>query len=513
METTPRSPIFPDTNKKTISFQECFHEIFPAKSKLTLQKSLISEKTPKRKYSNDESSDEDGKTPPIVNPLSFRKTTSSLIFVGKLLRRLPTYKPNISTFDQNLNLNDPSDLEKAKQMLKKRREARNMNEINVLARSFESIELFQEIKNGLEPVLYLRLFKELIYEEFQANQFIFRVNDPPDKLYILLSGEVCILAPKEAPPNNSFEKFGKKQESKTDVQFSGYTVMNLIHKFQSFGEIALRNNTPRTATAACKTNVEVVSLDKKTFRSVLKVFFENQAAEKFEYLCKIPLFKGIANHYLQGLLLHLKEKIYKKGDVIFSEGSKVETLYIIKEGEVQARKTIDLKDMRDQMISDKCDSKEKIYEVMTLKDMEKFKELNSSWARKFTLLNKKSQILFCLGKGECFGEKGLLAQKNEADFTMICNSLTVILFTISYQKISENLRMIDHLGQREIKATIAKIKEQRSIFSKAVMTEGAIMKSLSRKKTEEKFYEIPKDEVKRMQTTSSFRNVRPEKQI
>lgn len=515
-EASPMSP-FPGPAKRLITFQDAYNGAVSAmKPKLSMKRSLASEKTSSRhKNSMDDrssSTENDDIESSPYGKASMRKTTSSLLFVGKLLRRLPTYKPNISAFEQALNLNDPNDLEKAKVILKKRKEWRNMQEINVLARAFESIQLFHEIKKGLEPVLYFRLFKELIYEEFDIGQFIFHVNDPPDKLYIILVGEVLILTPKEGLANSTMnEKMGQKP-SASDNLFAGFSVINTMEKFQSFGEIALRNNTPRTASAVCKTPCELVSLDKKTFRSVLKAFFENQAAEKLEFMRKVPLFKGIPNHHLQGLLLHLHEKRLKKGEIIFPEGTKVDTLYIIKEGEVQALKRMDLKDLKDQLLESKCDSKEKLKEVLNLREMEKFKELNSSWARKFTLQNKKTQILFCMGRGESFGESGLISNWNDSDFTMLCKSLTAVLFTISHQKILENLRMLDSLGYRNIDSTMAKIKEQKSFFSKAYLTEGLLMKNMTSREKEDELYVIPDDDEKRMRNTPTIRNMKPENQ-
>ena len=227
---------------------------------------------------------------------------------------------------------------------------------------------------------------------------------------------------------------------------------------------------------------------------------------------KVPWFKGIPNHLLQGLLLHLHEKRLKKGELIFLEGSKVDTLYIIKEGEVQALKKMDLKDLKDQLLDSKCHSKEKLREVLNLREMEKLKELNSSWARKFTLQNKKSQILFCMGRGESFGESGLLTHRNDSDFTMICKSLTAVLFTISHQKIMENLRTLDNLGPKNIVSTIAKIKEQKSFFSKAYLTEGMLMKNMTNNEKEEEIFVIPDEDEKRMRNTPIIRNMKPEDQ-
>ncbi len=147
---------------------------------------------------NNENSDYYCNTPLLFTPkLNLHKTTSSMLIAQKLTNRNSSMAhKKTDSIEINLSLNDPLDLEKMKQIFHKKKEARQPQEIKILAKSFEVIDLFKEIKVGIDPLLYQRLFKELIYEEFPANEFIFKVNDPPDKIYIILSGEVYILAAK-----------------------------------------------------------------------------------------------------------------------------------------------------------------------------------------------------------------------------------------------------------------------------------------------------------------------------
>ena len=481
---------------KAISFQDVVHDIFPSNHKLSTLKNHNSEtpllKTESSQYKLSENSIEHF---PSTATLKFRKTTSSIIFIDKMLKRVHSFQQRPPPIDINLNLNNPIDLEKAKTLLKKRKETRTVQEIKMLAKAFENMDLFREIKGGVDPLLYERLFKELLYEKFASNTFIFQINDPPDKLYIVLSGEVSILIPKETNLS-SFEKFsGRKMESFENLTFPGYVIMNTMRQFQSFGEIALRNNAARTASAACTSSCELISLDYKTFRVVLRAFFDSQTSEKLESLRKIPIFKSIPNHLLQGLLMHLKEKKYNKKDVIYQEGSKLDSLYIIKEGEAQASKVIDLKNMKNSIIEDKCDSKEKMHEIWNQIDLEKFKELNSSWARKLFQQNKKHQTLFILSKGQSFGEKGLITKRNQEDFSMVCRSPEAVLYLLPYEKILENLRNLDEVYDLQLKSSLEKMKDQKAFISKVIYTEGVILQEMSRKEEniEEKIKEIELD--------------------
>lgn len=470
------SPLSP---RKIVSFKEVVHDIFPSKHKLTLQSSSSKSDMLSSGMRPFESEKKTNEYLDNASALRFRKTTSSLLFVGKLLKRLPksnTIIPNNREKEMNMNLRDANDLEKAKEILKKKKENRTVAEIKALAKSFESIDLFSEIKKGIETNLYEKLFKELIFEEMPTNQFIFRINDPPDKLYIILSGEVYILAPKDNNPQNEPNNANISMENSA---FPGYIIINTMKKFQSFGEIALKNNTKRTASAACKSACQLVSLDFKIFRLVLKAFFEGQAAERMDYLKKVPLFNKIPHHYLEGLILHLKEKVFHKGDVIFKEGSKTDCLYIVKEGEVEVSKIINLNHLKTHILQDKCNSEEKMMQFSCQKEMEKLAILNSSWARKLILRNKKHYILSTLHKGESFGEKGINNPNNIEEFTMTVKSLDAVIFVLSYQKINENLKHLDQIYGLNFKTTLIKNNKQREFLRKIVQTEGLIMKGLS----------------------------------
>jgi CRP/FNR family transcriptional regulator, cyclic AMP receptor protein len=74
---------------------------------------------------------------------------------------------------------------------------------------------------------------------FAPGEVIFREGDKADKMYVVLSGEV-------------------------EVRLQG-TVIDTLAQGATFGEMALIDGSPRSATVVAKTSSEVAAINEKTF--------------------------------------------------------------------------------------------------------------------------------------------------------------------------------------------------------------------------------------------------------
>jgi CRP/FNR family transcriptional regulator, cyclic AMP receptor protein len=74
---------------------------------------------------------------------------------------------------------------------------------------------------------------------FAPGEVIFREGDKADKMYVVLSGEV-------------------------EVHLQG-TVIDTLAQGATFGEMALIDGSPRSATVVAKTSSEVAAINEKTF--------------------------------------------------------------------------------------------------------------------------------------------------------------------------------------------------------------------------------------------------------
>ena len=109
-----------------------------------------------------------------------------------------------------------------------------------------------------------------------------------------------------------------------------------LKRGDSFGEFALMNDAPRSATIIAKTDCLVWVLKREAFRKIIDFLFQINYDENMKFLKSIslplePTFKSV-------LANNLIKQMHKAGDVIFKEGELGTCMYIIKEGEVNCIK-------------------------------------------------------------------------------------------------------------------------------------------------------------------------------
>ena len=102
-------------------------------------------------------------------------------------------------------------------------------------------------------------------EHFEADETIFREGDRGDRLYVVIDGEVEVV---------------------NDSSDGGERVLRTLGAGEAFGEIALINESPRTATVRCKSRTNVLSIDRDAFNALfttlpeLRQFFQQLVAQR-----------------------------------------------------------------------------------------------------------------------------------------------------------------------------------------------------------------------------------------
>jgi cGMP-dependent protein kinase len=106
----------------------------------------------------------------------------------------------------------------------------------------------------------------------------------------------------------------------------------------SFGEMALLHNTPRTATVQTMTSCNLWVLDRKTFRSTLELLEQANYEENKAFIESIPVFEVLTKGQKDTLVHSLTNHNFVPGSVIVNEGDPGDLLYIIKQGIVLVTK-------------------------------------------------------------------------------------------------------------------------------------------------------------------------------
>ena len=102
--------------------------------------------------------------------------------------------------------------------------------------------------DGLEPAALDRLAASMRSRRFRRGEVIFHVGDPGDALFVIVSGEVKISLPSETGDE---------------------AILATLRPGDVFGELALLDGAPRSASASALTPAETVVLPRERFRELI----------------------------------------------------------------------------------------------------------------------------------------------------------------------------------------------------------------------------------------------------
>eukprot|EP00308_Calcidiscus_leptoporus_P008285 CAMPEP_0119357114 /NCGR_PEP_ID=MMETSP1334-20130426/5566_1 /TAXON_ID=127549 /ORGANISM="Calcidiscus leptoporus, Strain RCC1130" /LENGTH=889 /DNA_ID=CAMNT_0007371295 /DNA_START=176 /DNA_END=2845 /DNA_ORIENTATION=+ len=102
----------------------------------------------------------------------------------------------------------------------------------------------------------------------------------------------------------------------------------------SFGELALMYNCPRTASITARTDVVLWSLDRVSFRSIVLEANTKKATMYDSFLSNVQLLEPLTKNQRSRMVDALEEVSYKSGERIIQEGEAGTHFFILVEGEV-----------------------------------------------------------------------------------------------------------------------------------------------------------------------------------
>lgn len=146
------------------------------------------------------------------------------------------------------------------------------------------------------------------------------------KLYIIIKGKVSVLIP------------SKKEEAK-----SKFISIKELSDGESFGEIALLRDQPRMASIFCLTDCHFAVLSKEDFMKTFGKEEEKKLDDLLEFFRDIPIFKTWSKKKLDKIILYFNHQIYYRNQIVFAEGTSPRFVYIVKKGEFEIKKKINIK--------------------------------------------------------------------------------------------------------------------------------------------------------------------------
>jgi len=154
-----------------------------------------------------------------------------------------------------------------------------------------------------------------VYEKkFDQADIIIRQTSDADNFYILTEGE-C------------------------DILIDG-VVVNTYEALDYFGELALLNECPRTASIVARNSVTVLVLDKVRFNELLAESIRQKRESYQSFLTNVPIFASASSYQLLRLADALVEVSFHDKHTIIREGDQPDHFYILIEGHPRATRIV-----------------------------------------------------------------------------------------------------------------------------------------------------------------------------
>uniref|UniRef100_A0A7S0WP47 Cyclic nucleotide-binding domain-containing protein n=1 Tax=Pyramimonas obovata TaxID=1411642 RepID=A0A7S0WP47_9CHLO len=104
---------------------------------------------------------------------------------------------------------------------------------------------------------------------------------------------------------------------------------------ESFGELSIMYNSPRSVTATALTAVKLWSIDRRTFHTAVSKVTRTREQLSM-YIRRVPILANLSNQQFALLGDVTQRAIFSAGEIIIEQGNMGDTFYMIEQGEAEA---------------------------------------------------------------------------------------------------------------------------------------------------------------------------------
>ncbi|XP_075422416.1 uncharacterized protein LOC142463472 isoform X2 [Ascaphus truei] len=216
---------------------------------------------------------------------------------------------NISSFSKN---NMRKDFEKLKNLLSVCPKQRNQQNLRQIQLCLKKNRAFQ----GLPDRIQLQLCQHVVYQEYETKTLVIKQGHLPYECYIILSGSLEAIAD---------EINSKKKSVSTNTLYE-------VDEGDFLGDIGLVTNEKRPTSVVCKSDVELLVIDKEAFNDILAEKVQEQYCGLCGFLRNLPLLLSWPSEKLD-LLVHCSlQRNYRVGTTVVVNSINSSFLVLVKSG-------------------------------------------------------------------------------------------------------------------------------------------------------------------------------------
>lgn len=211
-----------------------------------------------------------------------------------------------------------------------RKQFKKIKIINNAVQPGEEGEKFEIIKKNNSDLKDEQLIDDCLLKHFFLQSFNKQARKEIIKQMSLVKVKANNYVFKEGTTGNFFYivKSGTSQLIIAEKNIKEFTMGN------SFGELALLHNAPRSGSVIALTDCLFWVLERKIFRAIINEITETHYEENKQFLESLPLLSTLQNFQKIILSNALCKESFKKNEFIVRRGEQSECVFIIKKGEV-----------------------------------------------------------------------------------------------------------------------------------------------------------------------------------
>ena len=131
-----------------------------------------------------------------------------------------------------------------------------------------------------------------------------------------------------------FSSFPERQESYIENGVVKFKLVRTLISGDTFGEVALSSDMPRSATVIASRDLQVLTLSKAAYKKISENL-EKGLKLKWKFFAEIT--DNSSKEAVLGFCYGFKERTYKYGQTLFFQGQIPKEIFLIREGEVQVK--------------------------------------------------------------------------------------------------------------------------------------------------------------------------------
>ena len=181
---------------------------------------------------------------------------------------------------------------------------KSISDLKLINQSLEKHFIFKDLTTMQRNII----IADMKLLELEPSQLVFQQECKGSAFFIISTGRVEVLV----------------NENRVAVLKAG----------ESFGELALLHDTPRSATIKTLVKTTLWCVDRTAFRKCLEELNAQNFDENRNFIKSIPVFDALSDGQKDDVASSLSVLKFPSGTKIFNEGDRGELLYIVKEGTV-----------------------------------------------------------------------------------------------------------------------------------------------------------------------------------